>query len=340
MPVPLVVVWGVVKIASLALAAYELSNALKEFYGDYEKYKSGLDQAKKEIEKQIRGLQDEIEKKIGDREEVQFLLAASGRDPQSQMTRLAQGRGGTDAVIKAAIEQKIPFRQVIGMVCEKADQMPVISLRGKKGISPAKLASRNKLLAELVCMTVEELAEVELDDFLIVRLKQLAANLMFEFIDHCLEWASPLKCEVSFGPAPAYADHPLDAGSATRLKRIGAVNPFYPMPHRSRGSIAADLVIPERRKKHLDKGNIFAIVEVKFQKDRIVADQFKGYHDLLKKAAIVKTAASPVRYENKAVSSGGRVALFRYPEDMPAKARGEQPDQKDTKPPKSSKRGR
>jgi hypothetical protein len=172
-------------------------------------------------------------------------------------------------------------------------------------------------LAELVCMTAEELADVELDDFLIVRLKQLAANLMFEFIDHCIDWASPIKCEVCFGPATAYDDPPLEAGHATRLKRVGSVNPFYPLPHRRKGSLSADLVIPEYRKKHADKNNIFAIVEIKFPKDSIVAKQFKRYHDLLDQAAIVKTAKSPVRYQGKAVNSGGRVALFRYPEDMP-----------------------
>ena len=47
----------------------------------------------------------------------------------------AQGRGAKGGDISAAIEQKIPFRQVITMVCEQAASMPVLNLRRKKGES-------------------------------------------------------------------------------------------------------------------------------------------------------------------------------------------------------------
>lgn len=330
MPVPIIIL-GIVELATVALTAYEVANAIKDFYECLDKYNGSIEQAKKEIEKQIQALKDEIDKKIDAREEVQFLLAASAADPQGQITRKAEGRGAAgNPTISAAIQQKIPFRQVIGMVCDKANQIPVIDLRKKKGVQLSDLPqAKRKVLEQLLCMTAEELAGVKLEDFIMVRMKQLAANLMFEFIDHCIDWASPMKCEVSFGPKPKFDDHPLDGASATKLKRVGPVNPFYPAPHRQRGSISADMIIPEYRKKRLDKGNIFAIVEIKFQGDTINEAQFKGYHRLLDEAALKKTAQSTARFQNKPVNSGGRLSLFRYPEDMPVtKAGHDEPDKK------------
>lgn len=154
---------------------------------------------------------------------------------------------------------------------------------------------------------------------------------MFEFIDNCLDWAGPLKAEVTFGPAKKYSDHPCEG---TRLKRVGKANPFYPFPppNNRKGSIAADLIINEYRKKPTGKANIFAIVEIKFEGDKIDGKQFEQYHDLLLKAASEKTEKSPVRFDKRPVSKGGRLSLFRYPLDKPV-AEG-----KDEKKPKTGKK--
>jgi len=312
-------VLAIIEIVGVALTAYETVDAIKDFYECLEKYKLSIDEAKKALRETIQALESEIERKISEKEEMAILLAAAGADPQGQMTRKAQGRGAGDAVINAAIEQRIPFRQVIGLVCDKANQIPVIDLRRKRGVKIQDVPKAKRVILEQLLMkTAEELADVDLEAFILVRMKQLAANLMFEFIDYCLEWRSPMKCEVSFGPKPDFADHPLEAGSATRLQRIGKVNPFYPAPNRRTGSVAADLIITERRKQRCDKGNIFAIVEIKFPGDRIVAEQFENYQRVLDHAAEIKTIKAPHRFENRPVSSGGRLSLFRYPEDMPA----------------------
>jgi hypothetical protein len=329
MPLPLIVI-PILELATLALTAYEVSKAIKEIYDSVEKYKGTIEQAKKEIEKQIKGLVDEIDSKIKIGGEKKFLETAADEDPQSEVTKKGTGTGvnrliGDDKIVVVkAIQQKVPFRQVIGMVCEKANAMPIISLRRKPGakMDPKTVVNaKREIIQKLLVLTAEEMAGEDIDDFIMVRLKQLAANLMFEFIDNCLEWKSPLKCEVSFGPDPMYADHPLDGANATKLKRTGMINPFYPAPHRSKGSVAADLVITEYRAKPAGKANIFAIVEIKFPGDKIEAKQFRQYGDLLKAAAKAKTiaTASTKRRDGKHVKDGGRLSLFRFPDDMPAK---------------------
>jgi hypothetical protein len=234
------------------------------------------------------------------------------------MTRKAAGRGAGNSLINAAIEQKIPFRKVISEVCDKAEKMPVLQLRKKQGIKVADIAkAKRKALEALLATSVEHIADVDLDAFIVVRLKQLATSLLFEFVDYALDWKSPMKAEVSFGPNPGFSDHPLEAGSATQLKRVGKISPFYPMPapNQRKGSISADLVIPDYRKKRCDKNNIFALVEIKFPNDKIDLKQFEQYDDLLEAGAKVKTASHAVRYNNQSVTSGGRLSLFRYPED-------------------------
>lgn len=204
--------------------------------------------------------------------------------------------------------------------------MPVLSLRRKKGVSIKDLPkAKRKILEELLALSVEELTDVELEAFLVIRLKQLAVNLLFEFVDECLNWASPLKCEVNFGPPPGFEDHPVEG--ASKLKRLGKINPFYPSPFQyRRGSIAADLMISEYRHQRPDKGNIFAIVEIKFPGDRIEAKQFEAYKFMLERAAKVKTGRAPITFQGKPVSSGGRLSLFRYPEDIAVHGKKE-PDQ-------------
>jgi hypothetical protein len=312
-------IWAIVEIATTALAADETAEAIRDFYESADKYPLGIEEAKKAQRETIQTLEQEIETKVDEKEEVTMLLAAAGADPQGPMTRKAQGRGAGDVVINAAIEQKIPFRQVIGLVCDKASGLPVLDLRKKRGLKIQDLPKvKREVLEQLLTMTAEQLASVDLEQFILVRMKQLAANLMFEFIDHGLAWRSPMKCEVSYGPGPDFADHPLAPGSTTRLVRKGRINPFYPAPHRAEGCIAADLVITERRGKRCDKGNTFAIVEIKFPGDRIERLPLARYRRLLDHGATVKTARAPHRFENRPVSSGGGLSLFRYPEDMPA----------------------
>ena len=336
MPLP-VIVWAIVEIAAAAITAYEVSDALSELYEDIEGYKKNLDEAKKSLDKMLETLKKEIDQKIAEKEEVPILLKAADTDNRGAVTRKAAGRGARNLVISTAIEQKIPFRQIISMVCDKADSLPMLQLRNKKdsGIDVKDVTKiKSKVLRELVERGLEAGTDIkDMDAFIVVRLKQLTADLLFEFIDYALDWKTPLKCEVSFGPKPSYSDHPLESGSQTKLKRGGKINPFYPVPtpNNRKGSISADLIIPDYRKQRCDKNNIFAIVEIKFQNDSIEEEQFNQYKFLLKTAADTKTASNSVRFANRQISSGGRVSLFRYPEDR-------SPDEDDKDKPKPAKK--
>lgn len=349
MPVP-AIVWGVLELIALAITVHELGELAEDLYEGVQKYKGDIGKAKEEVRKVIQSIQEEIAQKIEEKEEVAILLALEAADPQGENTRKATGRGATEATINAAIEQKIPFRDAISQVCAAADRMPVLSLRRKKGVSIKDLPkAKRKIIEELLALSVEELTDVELEEFMVIRLKQLAVNLLFEFVDECLSWASPLKCEVNFGPPPGFEDHPVEG--ASRLKRIGKINPFYPSPFQyRRGSIAADLMISEYRHQRPDKGNIFAIVEIKFPGDRFEKEQFDGYSRMLERAAKVKTDRAPVTFKGKPVKSGGRLSLFRYPEDIAVHGKKEteqgkkdDPQQEQRKPggrsPHSKKRG-
>lgn len=322
MPVP-AIVWGVLELVALAITLHELGELAEELYEGVDKFGKDIGKAKEEVRKVIQSIQDEIAQKIEEKEEVAILLALEAADPQGQNTRKAAGRGATDATINAAIEQKIPFRDAITQVCNAADRVPVWNLRKKKGVSIKDLPkAKRKVIEELLSKSVEQLADVEFEEFFVIRLKQLAANLLFEFVDECLSWASPLKCEVNFGPPPSFDDHPVEG--ATKLQRLGKINPFYPSPFQYlKGSISADLMISEYRHQRPDKGNIFAIVEIKFQGDRIEAKQFVAYNQMLRRAAIVKTERAAIRFQNKPVNSGGRLSLFRYPEDIAVHGKNE-----------------
>lgn len=317
MPIPLVLA-AILEVIGAALALYEALDVLHDIYEGLDKYNKGIEQAKKELEKTISSLKDEIDKKISEKEQVTMLLAAAGTDPQNPKTKRGDGWGTDKPVIKAAIQQRIPFRRIISEVCDKAEAMPVLQLRKKKGITVKDLPkAKRKALEEILRVGLDNIADVDLDQFVLVRLKQFAASLMFEFVNYCLDWASPMKAEVTFGPAKAYNDPPLDG--TTRLKRVGKVSPFYPFPppNNRQGSLSADLIINEYRKEPTGKNNLFAIVEIKFEGDKLDAEQFIKYENLLKEAAKEKTRRSPIRYNNKPVSSGGRLSLFRYPLDKP-----------------------
>lgn len=316
------IVWGIIEITAAAVTAYEMYDLGKTLYEGIEDYSRNLDQAKEELRRKIQAIKDEIGQNIDEKMERGFLAALTEQDRtlQSENTKLAKDRTGTGGPeIIAAIKQPIPFRRVIGMVCEKADKTPAISLRKKKGVTIKDLPkAKQKILLELLALTAEELADIgNIDQFIVVRLKQLVANFIFEFMDEMLSWKSPLKTEVCFGPAPKFDDPKLE--TSTKLLRVGTrINPFYPAPYRQRGSCSADLAIPDYRKQSLKKDNLFALIEIKFQGDRIEDKQFKNYRRLALTTANIKTRVATLARTNsqKSVTTGCRVALFRYPEDV------------------------
>ncbi|MFI8146423.1 hypothetical protein [Acinetobacter sp. ABJ_C5_2] len=91
---------------------------------------------------------------------------------------------------------------------------------------------------------------------------------MLSSLYELLKWRSPLKPEVCFGydiKSKKYLA-PYLAGQ-TRIKRVGSeLNSFWPMPYKGKGVIGADIIIPEYRGEPLTLTNIFALVEIKFQK--------------------------------------------------------------------------
>ncbi len=317
MPLPAII--PLIKLIGVVITAYEAGKVLHDIYEGLDVYNRGIAEAKEKLEETIRKLKEEIDLNIDERAEVVLLQEATAQDPQSEITRRGQRWGTRNNAIKAAVQKKIPFRRTISEVCERAAAMPVIQLRRKPGVHVSDLPNAKKqVLAEILRKGVETITDVDLEDFLVVRLKQLSASLMFEFIDYALEWRSPLKCEVSFGPPNTYTDHPA-GDTPTRLARVGLTSPFYPVPapNNQRGSISADLVIPEYRRQPCTKTNIFAIVEIKFEGDRIDAEQLRKYGEVLKEGARLKTLANPVRLGDRDAGPGG-VALFRYPLDKAA----------------------
>lgn len=134
---------------------------------------------------------------------------------------------------------------------------------------------------------------------------------MFEFMDELLSWKSSLKAEVCFGydlKTRKYLTPQLTWN--TRIKRVGSeINPFWPMPYKQKGVISADIVIPEYRGEPLTLSNIFAVVEIKFQGDRINKVQFQTYSVLRVQCARAKQASKVT------TSEGFKLSLFRYPED-------------------------
>ena len=307
------VILGIIKIAGYAIAAYELYHVGMNIYTEVEAYKDNINKAKDEMKKMMKSLDLEISDNIDKRTELAQLNAITGSDKQRPVTKNPSGRGASVAGIPAAIMQKIPFRPVISKVCETADQLPMVQLRAKRGQKFKDVIPKSKVdvVAKLLSMTAEEFANVSIEEFTIVRLKQLAVNFMIECMDELLTWRGPLKAEVCF-PFNArmnkFQNPPMDM--ATRLKRAGSdINPFWPMPSRARGTISADIAIPEYRAEPLSLTNIFALVEIKFQGDRIVEKQFNKYSDLNRQCLNEK------RKSNITVGDGFKLSLFRYPED-------------------------
>jgi len=325
------VVIGIIELAGYAITAYELYRTAANAYDDVKNYQDNIKKAKEEIKKIMKNLDKEITDKIDRQSEKVLLTTLTTGDKQTNATKSASGRPQVKSnVITAAIKQKIPFRPIISQICEKADHLPMIQLRKQKGKKLKDVIPKSKvdIVAKLLKMTAQELAGASVDEYIIIRLKQLAVNFMFEFMDELLKWRSPLKSEVCFGydiKARKYLAPQL-AGQ-TRIKRVGSeLNPFWPMPYKGRGVIGADIIIPEYRGEPLTLSNIFALVEIKFQNDRIDEKQFNNYNDLKKQCADVKHAGKITG------SEGFKLSLFRYPEDASTT------EAKDSKPATTNKK--
>jgi polyhydroxyalkanoate synthesis regulator phasin len=317
------IVWGILKLSAAAITAYELYDLSKTLYDGVGDFKDKKDKAKAYVREIMKSLQNEINGDIDEKLERQLLATLTEADvkEQSEITRDVKGRKGDGTVlIKTAIKMPMPFRKQLSQICDLADKVPVISLRRKKGVKLHDLPkAKQKILIELLALTLEELADVDLDNFIVVRLKQLMAAHLLEFMDELLGWQSPMKAEACFGPQ--FEDPPVKGTQLTR--EGGSTNPFYPLPHRGRGSISIDVAITDYRKEPLTKSNLFGIVEIKFPGDKIKNEQFKRYKELSDKCGDVKTTVvgQANTLEGKGVRKGARVSLFRYPEDR-AKSMG------------------
>jgi hypothetical protein len=312
----------VVKLAGYAITAYEIYRTASNAYGEVKNYQDNIKKAKEEIKKIMKNLGQEISDKIDKEKEKVLLTTLTTGDKQSNNTKAASGRPQTKSnVITAAIKQKTPFRSIISQVCEKAEQLPMIQLRKQKGKKLKDIVPKSKVdvVAKLLKMTAQELAGANVDEYIIVRLKQLAVNFMFEFMDEIVKWKSPLKAEVCFGYDVKTKKYlvPLLEGK-TRIIQV------WPMPYKGKNTIGADIIIPEYRGEPLTLTNIFALVEIKFQGDRIDDKQFKAYDDL--KAMCCRKKTSKIT-----ASEGFKLSLFRYPEDVSPK------DQPQQQQPKKSK---
>lgn len=309
------VIIGIIELAGYAATAYELYRTATNAYGEVKNYQDNIKKAKDEIKKIMQNLDKEITDKIDRQREKVLLTTLTSGDKQTNTTKSASGRPQVKSnLITAAIKQKIPFRPIISQICEKADHLPMIQLRKQKGKKLKDVIPKSKvdIVAKLLKMTAQELAGANVDEYIIVRLKQLAVNFMFEFMDELLKWRGPLKAEVCFGydlKTKKYLAPQL--ASQTRIKRVGSeLNPFWPMPYKGKGTIGADIIIPEYRGEPLTLTNIFALVEVKFQNDRIDEEQFRNYERLKNQCAYAK------KLSNITASEGFKLSLFRYPEDV------------------------
>ena len=71
--------------------------------------------------------------------------------------------------------------------------------------------------------------------------------------------------------------------------------------------------------------NIFALVEIKFQGDRIEEAQFGNYERLRVQCAKAKKVSTVT------ASEGFKLSMFRYPEDVSPRDQSEQQKQKKSK---------
>lgn len=324
-----------------ALTVYELYSYGSNLYEGQADYRQELEKAKAEIKKIIHDLEKEFNGHLLYASEIAYLENLRKKDPQNPETRQPKQRGAQG--FKSQISERIPFRKVISEVCDKANANGFPQLKKKKGVKVSDLPkARQKILESWAGLILSEILDEDIgSEFLIARLKQLAASIMFEFVDEILGWKAPIKTEVGFGAK--FEDPQLILPGNPKLKRTGRfdLNPFYPTPyHNQRGSIAADIIIPETRLAPISKTNLFAIIEIKFKGDSIKDKQFNQYDRLLEacKTAKEKKHSKHNNHSGKGLNEGGYISLFRYPEDIALEGKGKPNEQTGTK--KSGRGGR
>jgi hypothetical protein len=161
-------------------------------------------------------------------------------------------------------QRKIPFRPVICKLLCFADKNPVL---GKRRL-PAPQAGADE--------------EIK---YRVLELRQLAAAIAFDLLDHAIDHKSFIKSEVAFRrDGSAYMD-------GLQPKRLGQT--YWRKP---RGSVSPDIAIVENRFEPPSRSNLFAVVDFKFRNDRIDSVQIQRY-DL--------TFTKP------------KVSIIRMPEDCP-----------------------
>ncbi|MFK4064198.1 hypothetical protein [Brucella anthropi] len=233
-----VLVWGY--RAYRAQQAYEAAQTAVEAA----QMAAGINQRRKEVEVVLKAVIDGMKTEI-DVKSSTFVQTGGN-------ATVSRGRN-ENVTYRHYIERKIPFRPVIGTVCQWALKSPIVV--------PRRI--RKKIPGDVVETTID------------IALKQTTASLVFEAVDDLLGWQSPLKAEPNYhgGTHAAMLGEP-----ATRPKRVSDYFPFWPRP---KGSLAPDLVIVEYRQQPFEVGNVFAAVEIKFPNDWVREIQMTQYVRLL-----------------------------------------------------------
>ena len=302
-----------------AITAYEIYEFGSNIYDKTKQYGSIIEDAKKKLKPAIEQMQKDLNKSTVPLAERALLDKYSKMDSGGYTTQKEKTR--FEKEYKVYIKEKIPFRALISEICEIADKNAIPELRKRPKITVKDLGrSKAKILENWAGLLIAEMIEMDIaDEFLVARLKQFAASIMFEYVDDIFYWKSPIKPEVCFGGK--FEDPKYDSQIPLKLQRSDTdINPFYPSPYRDqKGSFAADLVIPETRMSEISKTNIYAIVEIKFPRDKPGKGQMDKYKDYLIKSKKEKERkyGQHNNLSKHNMVHGGKLALFRYPEDTP-----------------------
>lgn len=206
----------------------------------------------------VKGVVDEAGqemKKEANRKSTELRVIASG-SPNPTAPRQPD--------FKDYYQRKIPFRPVICKLLCFADKNPVLGKRRLPAPQPGP---------------DEEIK------YRVLELRQLAAAIAFDLLDHAIDNHSFIKSEVAFKrDGTAYMNGMMP-------KRIGQT--YWRKP---RKSVSPDIAIVENRFEPPGKDNLFAVVDFKFRNDRIDGKQINGYDETFTKP---------------------KVSIVRMPEDCP-----------------------
>jgi len=187
----------------------------------------------------VKGVVDEAGqemKKEANRKSTELKIIASG-SPNPTAPRQPD--------FKDYYRRKIPFRPVICKLLCFADKNPVLGKRRLPSPQPGP---------------DEEIK------YRVLELRQLAAAIAFDLLDHAIDNKSFIKSEVAFNrEGVAYMN-------GLQPKRIGQT--YWRKP---RKSVSPDIVIVENRFEPPSKDNLFAVVDFKFKNDRIDGEQINRY---------------------------------------------------------------